>query len=592
MSKLKSVIVGIGVAAVTAGCSATVTTTSIDETPPLSGALTSFASCDEALAELRANAAAHTPPMGWYPPEVEAFAEDAPAPTGGNARGNDPAIGGDEYSGTNTHETGVDEPDIVKTDGRRVVTAVDGVVRIVDAASGEAVGTVALDESVIGMSDLLLFGDRALVVTTALNIELHSEHSTATTVYLVDLAGQKVLNRFTIEGDYLDARAVDGVVRVVVRSQPVFVPTVDGDRRGAVMRTPIDSWLPDYELDGEGGQIACTALARPTEYSGTSLLTLLTFDMEAGLDDGTPVTVAADGNTVYGTGDALYIANDRGGFATVSWDLPVKAETELYRFGLGRETAPVLDASGAVPGYLLNQYSMSEWNGHLRVATTDSSDLVNSSSSVYMLEIGDGSLTEVGRVEGLGLGERIYAVRYVGDAGYVVTFRQVDPLYVLDLRDPAAPKALGELKITGYSSYLHPVSDTRLLGVGQEADDSGRTQGTQISLFDVSDASNPTRLDQYHVPGSSTSVEIDPHAFLYWPGESIAVIPVQEYGSAAAATVVSVGDTTLSELATVEVGSGSAVRNLVIGEHLWTFSHDGYAITTLSDFETVGWFTY
>jgi hypothetical protein len=184
-------------------------------------------------------------------------------------------------------------------------------------------------------------------------------------------------------------------------------------------------------------------------------------------------------------------------------------------------------ASGAVPGRLLNQFAMSENNGDLRVATT--TDGWNfgeqSESSVYVLRPNGESLDVIGSVGGLGKTEQIRAVRFLGDTAYVVTFRQTDPLYVIDLSDPTNPALDGELKIPGYSAYLHPVGEGLLLGVGQDATDSGQTLGTQLSLFDVSDPTNPQLIDTLPIGGSS-DVEWDHKAFLYWPEDGTIVLPV------------------------------------------------------------------
>ena len=118
----------------------------------------------------------------------------------------------------------------------------------------------------------------------------------------------------------------------------------------------------------------------------------------------------------------------------------------------------------------------------------------DSESAVTVLREQGGRLAQIGQVGGLGRGERIYAARFLGDVGYLVTFRQVDPLYTIDLSNPAAPKVAGELKITGYSAYLHPIGEDLLLGVGQEASEQGRRLGAQVSLFDVSDPASPKRL--------------------------------------------------------------------------------------------------
>jgi uncharacterized secreted protein with C-terminal beta-propeller domain len=220
------------------------------------------------------------------------------------------------------------------------------------------------------------------------------------------------------------------------------------------------------------------------------------------------------------------------------------------------------------------------------VATTSWTGAAESESTVFVLAQRGSELTVVGQVGGLGKGERIYAVRFAGPVGYVVTFRQTDPLYTLDLRDPAAPRVVGELKITGYSAYLHPLGDGRVLGVGQEATDRGRQLGTQVSLFNVSDPARPTRITQYHLPGGHSEAEFDPHAFLYWAPTQMLVLPVSGAGAdggTASAVVLKVGDGQLTEVGRLRHhGSGlpeyaGIRRALVVGDPLWTVSPAGLA---------------
>ena len=210
---------------------------------------------------------------------------------------------------------------------------------------------------------------------------------------------------------------------------------------------------------------------------------------------------------------------------------PPRTFVDIHEFDTSDPARPVYTASGSVPGHLLNQWSLSAHQGHLRIATTDGQFGFEgegaSESAVYVLRREGTRLVETGRVTGLGKGERIYAVRYFGDYGFVVTFRQTDPLYTLDLSDPAAPRVVGELKVPGFSAYLHPVGPGLLLGVGQNADEStGQRLGVQISLFDVSNLAAPTRVANLTMePESSTEVEHEHRAFLWWPAAKRAVLP-------------------------------------------------------------------
>jgi hypothetical protein len=269
---------------------------------------------------------------------------------------------------------------------------------------------------------------------------------------------------------------------------------------------------------------------------------------------------------------------------------------------------------------LINQYAMSEWSGHLRVATTIGDvwwggEEPESESAVHVLAERDGSLVEVGSVGGLGHGERIYSVRFVGPIGYVVTFRETDPLYTVDLRDPTAPAVLGELKITGYSAYLHPIDADHVLGIGQEADLSGVVQGTQLSLFDVSDLGDPRVRAQHHVRAGHSEAEFDPHAFLWWPAERLVVVPLTVPGmrwdrgepgsdrahsmpqSGALVLRLTGGGFTEVDLITHpddgRWGHAAPIRrSLVIGDTLWTVSSGGLQANRLPTLDTIAWLPF
>ena len=156
--------------------------------------------------------------------------------------------------------------------------------------------------------------------------------------------------------------------------------------------------------------------------------------------------------------------------------IPVSVATVVAAFTIGVDGSLSLRGVGKVPGYLLSQWAMDEHAGHLRVAYTRT-DGSTTENAVDVLDAA--SLVRVGRLGGLGRGERIYSVRFAGAVGYMVTFRQVDPLYTLDLSDPAAPAVHGELKIPGYSDYLHPIDSGTLLGVGRAGNEAGALTGAE-----------------------------------------------------------------------------------------------------------------
>ena len=275
-----------------------------------------------------------------------------------------------------------------------------------------------------------------------------------------------------------------------------------------------------------------------------------------------------------------------------------ETQTAIHRFDITSPTQTRYRSSGAVPGVLLNQWSLSERNGILRVATTEQPvwlggpQTESTSSVITLAERGD-TLVQLGRVSGLGKGERIYSVRFVGDTGYVVTFRQVDPLYTLDLSVASRPVVRGELKIRGYSAYLHPVGEDLLLGIGQDATDEGRVLGAQASLFDVSDLRRPRRLAVHRLGSSWSEAESDHRAFLWWSRTQTAVLPLQEARSTpfAGAVGLRVNRGGITELGRVSHprGTASAIRrSVVVGDTLYTVSDEGVAASSLGTFAELG----
>lgn len=592
--------------------------------------LVAFDTCAEALADLRAAAKASVGPWGLYHPLRDVVSDSVGAGPVRRTRdqaGTEKAATGQQHSTTNNHDAAADEPDRVKTDGVRIVTLTDGTLRVVDPARRTVTGTLALDgEGDWTTAELLLHGDRALVllrrhgmlpaVPQATGTRPAFPPSGGTSVQLVDLTGApRVVGSYRIDGELVDARKIGGTARVVVRSHPaIALPAfhrnaTDEERtaanQAAIDRTPLADWLPRYEwTDGgtrRGGRLPCDRLSRPDGHTGSTLLNLLSFDLGTGrLGDGDPLGVVAEGDTVYGTAGSLYVADRLG-----RWGIGVRRPsslvgpppgTEIHRFDLTAPGRPRYVASGTVPGYLINQYALSEWGGHLRVATTTGTDGPpdESSSGVYVLRTDGPQLRRVGEVTGLGRTEQIHSVRYLGDRAYLVTFRRTDPLYALDLSDPTAPRTTGELKITGYSGHLQPLSDGRLLGVGREADRRGRLQGLLVSLFDVTDPAKPTRLARYHRPEYWSTADHEPKALLHWPATGLLVLPVATHAwTSRGAVVLRVDGSTLHEVGRIthrgRPERTAIQRSMVVGDTLWTYSEAGLQANDPVTLATRGW---
>ena len=208
------------------------------------------------------------------------------------------------------------------------------------------------------------------------------------------------------------------------------------------------------------------------------------------------------GENVYCTTETLYATSTDYDYDSGVEEIfgATSSQTQIYKFDIRNFDVKYLGC-GAVDGRALNQFSIDEYNGYLRIATTTGDwgdSLVN---QLYVL---DGDLNIVGLVENMAKGETIKSVRFTGNTGYVVTFEQTDPLFVIDLTDPKAPKIKGELKIPGFSTYLHPVGDNLVLGVGVDGDENGQNGGMKVSLFDVSDPENPVECDKVTVSGNNT----------------------------------------------------------------------------------------
>lgn len=547
----------------------------------LTSALDTVDDCDALLGRIKDEAVERVGPYGFdqggpiileeaaAEAETALPADEAAGDAGSPAPSTTPANGrfdgdGQEFSTTNTQERDVDEADLVKTDGRRLVTVSGNRIRVIDVErrTPELVTTIKLPDEFWG-GELFLNGDTALLMTSGWTDVPFLESGIASDWYPgsptgrimeIDLERGSIDRTLEFEGGYLSAREVDGSIRIVMSaagnrfdfvypSNPGAEEAAERANRELIESSTIDMWIPTFRIveDGqtvrEGPIVDCDRVYLPAEFAGFGSLVVLTVDIEDGLTINDSLSVFTDGQTVYASTERLAVATprwpefDREGRPIGDDDY----RTAIHTFDISEPDRTEYAASGSVRGFLLNQYSLSEYDGYLRVATTDGTpwDSRESESFVTVLREDGRELRPVGQVGNLGRGEQIFAVRFLGDKGYVVTFEQIDPLYTLDLRDPENPTVEGELKIPGFSSYLHPYGDY-LIGVGTDGDEEGRTQGAVVSMFDVSDPSDPVRVDKlslgptaiddHEFVDSYTPVSGDARAFNIW--DDVAIVPV------------------------------------------------------------------
>ena len=559
----------------------------------LTAGLVRFDECDALLEHLRSEAAARVGPWGFgerpdygfddvmVEEEMAEAAADAPASDGPAIDSQrQPPVEGVDYSGTNVQEAGVDEADIIKTDGSRIFAMSAGRLIVVDVASREILGSVRLAAG--ESAELFLDGDSVLAIQQTSGGGGDPREAVIERID-VRAGAPEIVETIRVQGDYVSARSIGGTARVILRSQPSgdfpFVypggpgsePIAEEANSALLLDSTLEDWLPAYSItsaDGtttEGLLPPCEQVHAPTVFSGFGVTTVLSVPVAGAIDPAAATSVLAPGETVYASLQSMYVS-------TTSWIDPAADEsgdidqdqvradfrTNIHRFDISDPTGAVYTASGSVPGEIHNQFALSEHAGHLRVVTTTGRWSSDSQSWVRVLAKSGGELTEVGSVGDIGRGERVQSVRFAGDVGYVVTFRQVDPFYTIDLSDPAEPAVIGELKIPGFSSYLHPIGDGLVLGVGSDADETGRVTGAKVSMFDVSNLADPREVAVWTAPSGWNNIGWDHRAFLWWTPEQLAVIPVTVDYEWSGAVVLHIADGTISEAGRiVHLGPGA-----------------------------------
>jgi inhibitor of cysteine peptidase len=351
--------------------------------------------------------------------------------------------------------------------------------------------------------------------------------TTSIKVYDISNKQNPVLKRnFSVDGNYFSSRMIGDYVYVVATQYTFFIQT--------------DVFLPRVHSDND------TEVIPPDDIyyynftdSSYSFTTIVALNIKNDAQAPTHETILLGAtSTIYVSQNNIYLT-----FPNHTWKENETMKTSIQRISIDKQ-AITFAAQGEVPGYVLNQFSMDEHNGYFRIATTvynynwrtfaDEATVeeAKDKNNVYVLDM---NLNVVGKLEDLAPGEQIYSARFMGDRLYLVTFRNIDPLFVIDLSNPTAPKVLGQLKVTGYSGYLHPYDENHIIGIGKETiydakEDFSWYQGVKISLFDVSDVSNPVEIAKYEIGdrGTHSPVLEDHKALLFNKEKNLLVIPVRE----------------------------------------------------------------
>ncbi len=470
----------------------------------------------------------------------------APMPTNAPAvaRGaaNAPAADADaSHSSTNTQVAGVDEGDIIKTDGKYVYYGIGNQVAIVavNAAKMTRNSVLKLDENST-INEMYVSGDRLVTVSTrweeppqqplgtTRNFIYYpgKEYTTYTIFDIKNRTAPVKVRALEIEGNPLSTRLVGNNLYYVTRS---WINALPADYVDMPRILPAYSNIT-YAANVPTAKPATVDVTRISYFPGSresAYMMVGAVDITKN-ESNEPKTYLGGGNYFYMNAENMFIACQ-------DWKSS-KTTTNIYKFSVTGTEVKYL-STGNVTGYPLNQYSMDMFEGNFRIATTDNAG----GNGLYIL---GSDMKPLGSVTGLAKGEQIYSVRFMEKMCYLVTYKRVDPLFAIDLSDPKKPVVLGELKIPGFSQYLHPIGDGLLVGFGRNTtdiyykDDNGkevvvgqRDIGMKLSLFDVNDPKNPKEIKKLTIPGESVYSEVlnNPRAMMVDGNRNIFAFPLEIY---------------------------------------------------------------
>ncbi len=490
-----------------------------------------------------------------------------------------------DHSTTNTQVAGVDEADFVKTDGNRVFYLVDR--RLFVLKSWPAAQTALASTTLVEGYPTEMFlseTDHKLVVFSRIPAWTYDPriahpadqgyawhywywYSDATKVTVYDVATDTPVlqDEYFLGGGYASSRRIGSVVRLVLSAQlrwpelkwwldswdpndeaknAAALDQLKAENEARIRAQPLADWLPKATVSVGGQRVDvtsdCSRYHRPTVGAKLGLATLATFDLAhpGNLDVTSVLTQTGE---IYANADALYLASPEWSWGWWRTNGTTMSRTWLHKFSLASPVSATYQGSGSVPGTILDQFSLDEHQGYLRVATNLTVWGPNFQNPVtenrlYVLGQQGGALVQVGATPPIAPGERIYSSRFFGDKGFIVTYKQIDPLFALDLANPAQPTVVGELHIPGFSTYIHLLDPTHLLTIGSDTvvdPSTGREtrNGVALQIFDVSEMTNPVLTAKTLVGTRNGYSEAlwDHKAFNYFAKTGTLAIPFSDY---------------------------------------------------------------
>src|SRR3989304_6230113 len=438
--------------------------------------------------------------MGGY---YRDFGGDAAVMTTGEQESSsDESMSANEYSTTNVQEEDVDEADFVKNDGSYIYVLNNGRFFIIDAWPPEDAVIISKTDLEGFATEMFVHNDKVLIFSSVDfvgNSHIYEPFYYNGCISYADGGGEISLLSGDAESGFspfISAEDTSISIEESCITQDEYLLLLEEK----LAEIDYNDLLPKYYdiIYGDEGEVVsqdviclCDNFYKPEAVIGKDLITILSFNLNSREFNST--AIIGQWGTVYASTDALYLASYNFDY----WinELEDSETTEEYfsvhKFDISSDPdEAVYIASGKVPGHILNQFSMSEYNGFLRVATTENQNWQtgeDAKNNIFVLGQNGTSLDIAGSIMGLAPTERIYSARFMKEKGYVVTFRQVDPIFTIDLADPYNPQVIGELKVPGFSTYLHPMGDDHILAIGRDATDEGRVEGLKLSIFVVSD---------------------------------------------------------------------------------------------------------